>query len=207
MSDVFCPEGFIPVDAAIVKAAHCWFAESLEKTVPQLAISDGNIDAAVQALWQLNRAEWPWDAIEQTVTRLRNYLHQGAIKACYFPQNRPCQSIKQYFWATAKAADGALESNLYSPHENANRKQLHYRLFFKQSEFDALLNKQPKSLPRGKIPQIVEALRKMPGLTRPEQHEALKKIFRITHRDFWEAARQLPREVGRRATNRDKQES
>jgi hypothetical protein len=55
MSDVFCPEGFIPVETAILKVANRWFPESLETAVPQLATSDGNIEAAVQALRQLKR--------------------------------------------------------------------------------------------------------------------------------------------------------
>jgi hypothetical protein len=194
MSDVFCPEGFMPVEAAIVKAAHCWFSESLERAVPQLATSDSSIEGAVQALRRLRRAEWPWDAIEQTVTRLRNYLHQAKINAYYFTKDGR-QVVAQNFWATSEA-DGVLETGRYWPNGDPNiiehgepslvDEQPPTRFFFEQLELDALFVKKPKALPRSKIPELVDALRKLPHLTRPEQHEAIRGSFQdmIYHIDF-----------------------
>jgi hypothetical protein len=212
MSDDFCAEDFMPVKAAIVKAAHCWFPEPLERAVPQLATSDSNIDAAVQALWQLNRAEWPWDAIKQTVTRLRNYLHQAKITAYYFTKDAR-QVVAQNFWATSEA-DDVLESGLYWPDgypsiidhgepSTIDEQRRPPTLFFMQSELDALLSQRPtvrkRSFSSTEKQKLVEALRKLGHLTRPDQFTELQKSFpNLTHRVFREGAKQVPRKAGRR---------
>jgi hypothetical protein len=164
----WCPEGFTPAQAAIVKAAHGWFAGPLEKALPQLATSDGSIDAAVQSLRQLHRAEWPWDAFVQTLTRLRNSLYKhGKIKAYYFTENGP-QSVGKYFWATSEA-DDVLESGLYWPYGDPSiidhrdgstiDEQPPTTLFFKQSELAALLSKPPAAQKRRfpNMPELIEA--------------------------------------------------
>ena len=207
MSDVFCPEGFIPVETAILKVANRWFPESLETAVPQLATSDGNIEVAVQALRQLKRAEWPWDAIGQTITCLRNYLRQAKIKAYYFSKDGR-QTVGQNFWATSEAG-GVLAFGVYWPNGDPSTighrdpsiidEQRPTTLFLMQSEVDALLIKHRKALPRSKIPELVEALHELSDLSRPKQLEALRHLFPqhpITHRIFWEIAKQVPTHRG-----------
>jgi hypothetical protein len=165
MTGMFCPEGFILVTAATVLAAHFWFPAQLERAVPALATSDGSNDAAVQALLQLNRAEWSdplRDALAQTQNRLRNNLHQGNIKTYYFSEDGR-QSIGQDFWATSEA-DGALETGFYWPdgEPSATDERPPTTLFFMQSELHALFSKPPgkkKHLPESKKLELVQALR------------------------------------------------
>ena len=190
-----------------MKVANRWFPESLEKAVPQLATSHGNIEAAVQALRQLKRAEWPWDAIGQTITRLRNYLHQAKIKAYYFSKDGR-QTVGQNFWATSEA-DGVLEFGDYWPNGDPSiighrdpsiiDEQRPTTLFFMQSQVDALFIKHRKDLPRSKIPELVEVLGDLSDLSRSEQLEALRQSFpqyTITHRIFREIAKQVPTHRG-----------
>jgi hypothetical protein len=247
MSDVFCPEGFMLVEAAIVKAAHCWFPELLKEAVRQLATSDTNIDAAVQAnidatvqaleqlnraddstidaavqvLFQLNRAEWPkplWDAFAHTLNRLRNSLHQGKIKAYSFTKNGP-QPIGGHFWATSEA-DDVLETGRYWPNGEPSivdprepsildEQRRPTMLFFMRSEVDALLSKQPKRLPESKIPEVAATLSKLPHLSRPKQHEELRRLYPqylIPHRTFREVAKGVP-SLGHSPTKRSREDS
>ena len=80
-----------------------------------------------------------------TVSRLRNFLYQGTLKAYYFSHDG-CHSVSREFWATAQA-DGALESSTYWPFGQPTRwhdERPNYLLVLKQSELDALLSEQPE---------------------------------------------------------------
>jgi hypothetical protein len=212
----WCPDGFTPAQAAIVKAAHGWFPQPLEKALPQLATSDGSIDAAVQSLRQLDRAEWPWDAFVQTVNRIRNCLYQDEIRVYYFSENGS-QSIGKYFWAKSESHD-VLVSGLYWPNGDPSiidhrdgsivDEQLPSTVFFKQSELAALLSEPPaaqkRRFPSSKMPELIETLRKLEHLTRREQRDAIRKMpgfDHMTERNLQEAARAAPRTPGRRPRN------
>src|SRR5262245_29160514 len=128
----FCPDGYVPVQEAIVRAAEYWFPEgfaALEKSLaalersgaPQSEAKPGsNLDAVVRAFsqrqipagWQDDawRAEFA-DLWSQTAHRLRNLLHQDTMKAYYF-DNSGRQTVACNFWPTP-AADGVLETGMY----------------------------------------------------------------------------------------------
>jgi hypothetical protein len=212
----WCPEGFTPAQAAIVKAAHGWFPQPLEKALPQIATCDGSIDAAVQSLRQLHRAEWPWDALVQTLDRLRNCLCRGKIKAYYFSENGR-QSIPKHFWATSEA-DNVLETGYYWSNGVPSiidhvSEQPASTVFFKQSELSELLSKPYRKgppLPRSKIPELEEALRKHDDLNSQARRDAARKMpefepYHITDEIFRQAERGAPRPRGRPPANPDKQ--
>jgi len=107
----FCPDGYLPTRDAIVRASECWFPNKIAalKTAAapeSQAKSDNNIEAAVRA-FSLPQVPDAWrHAFEkiasQTVHRLRNFLHQGTLKAYYFTDNGR-HSVSREFWATAHA--------------------------------------------------------------------------------------------------------
>jgi hypothetical protein len=137
------------------------------------------------------------DIANQTVQRLRNFLHEQKLKAYYFDDSG-CRSVSPQFWATEQA-DGA---SWYESRPN-------YSLFLLQSELDVLLSEQPakkKPFPRAKMPELVAALRKLDDLpNRTAQLEALCNMpefrgFTITNAVFREAAKEAgPRRAGRKS--------
>ncbi len=141
--------------------------------------------------------------------RLRNFLHEGKLKAYYFGHDG-CHSVSREFWATTHA-DGEMESGTYWPFGKPPRlyeSRPNYPLFLLQSELDALLSEQPakkRPLPKSKMPELVAALRKLDDLpNRPAQFQALCDMpefreFKITNPLFREAARHVPRDAGRRS--------
>jgi hypothetical protein len=145
----------------------------------------------------------------QAVRQLRNLLHQGKLHGYYFGLGGR-QSVSREFWATADAG-GVLETGVYWPFGRPSRlyeERPNYPLFLSQSELDALLSAEPdkkRSLPRSKIPELVVALRELGSLpNREAQRKALCELpqfreFKITRADFSEAARQVPREPGRKS--------
>jgi hypothetical protein len=149
------------------------------------------------------------DIVNQTVHRLRNVLHQEKLKAYYFDDSG-CHPVSAEFWATAHA-DGVIESGSYWPFGRPPRwyeSRPNYPLFVAQSELEALLSEQPakkRPLPRAKMPEFVEALRKLDDLpNRAAQFQALCDMpefreFKITDALFREAARQVPRDPGRKS--------
>ena len=215
----FCPDGYVPAQEAIVRAAKYWFPEriaALERAAaPQSETKpDNSFEALARALSQPPGIPDAWrpafeEIASQTVRRLRNFLHQGKLKAYYFQQDG-CQPVSRDFWPTAQA-DGVMESGIYWPFGQPTRlyeSRPNYSLFLLQSELDALLSEQPakkRSLPLAKMPELVAALRKLDDLpNRAAQLQALCNMpefreFKITNALFRRAARQVPRDAGRRS--------
>jgi hypothetical protein len=214
----FCPDGYLPTREAIVRAAECWFSDEFAALQSAAAPgsqtkSDNDLDAAVRAFSQPQFPDaWrhPFAEIaSQTVYRLRNFLHQGKLKAYYFGDDG-CHSVSREFWATAQAR-GVVESGTYWPFGEPTRRheeRLRYPLFVKQSELDALLSEQPAEkpgLPGAKMPDLVAALRTLDDLpNREKQREALRKLpeferYHLTDDVFREAEKQVPRKPGRKS--------
>ena len=215
MVSVFCPVGYVPVQEAIARAAEYWlperFAAVEEAAAPQ---SETSLDAMARAPSQPTvipdalRHEFH-DIVNQTVHRLRNFLHQGKLKAYYFEDNG-CHSVSREIWATVHA-DGVMESGTYWPFGKPTRwyeSRPNYSLFLLQSELDALLTEQPakkRPLPNAKMPELVAALRKLDDLpNRTAQLQAVCNMpefreFKITHALFREAVRHVPRDAGRKS--------
>ena len=224
----FCPDGYMPTRKAIVRAAEYWFSEriaALERAeAPQSETkADNSSEAVARALSQPSliphalRNEFQ-DIANQTVHRLRNLLHQSELTAYYFDGlfGDGSHAVSSGFWATT-VADGAMEAGTYWPYGKPTQwyeSRPNYSLFLLRSDLDALLTEQPatkRPLPKAKMPELVDALRKLDDLpNRPTQFKALCDMsefrdFKITDVIFREAARQVPRDAGRkRGDNRDK---
>jgi hypothetical protein len=160
---LFCPEGYVPVRAAIERAAQYWFPEqvaAIETAVTGELAGDGKPNDSVSALTpaeQLKRALGSQRSISeglrqrienvftQTEHRLRTFLHRDTLSVYYFgtlfDQGR--QTAPPAFWATTEA-DGALLSGTYWPF---GRPRTRYEqkpaspLFFLETELTALLSK------------------------------------------------------------------
>jgi hypothetical protein len=216
----FCPDGYVPTQEAIVRAAKYWFPErfaALERAAARQQSEtkpDNSFEALARALSQPPGIPDAWrpafeDIASETMHRLRNFLHEGRLKAYYFGDDG-CHSVSRGFWATAHA-DGVLESGTYWPFGKPTRSyegRPNYSLFLLQSELDALLSEQPakkRDFPRAKMPELVAALRELDGLpNRAAQLQALCNMpefreFKITNALFRRAARQVPRDAGRRS--------
>lgn len=229
----YCPSGYVPTQGAIVKAAEYWFPErvaalgevfaALERLVaPQSETkqpSDNSLDALARAFSQSQiPAAWQddmWrhefkDLWSQTAHRLRNFLHQGTLKAYYFGDDG-CHHLSREFWATGQA-DGVIESGTYwpfgAPTTHLYGQRPNYSLFVKQLELDALLSVQPakkRPLPESKLPELVAAMRAHNDKrNRKEQREAVRELpeferYHLTDAAFRKAERQVPRDVGRRS--------
>ena len=187
MVSVFCPVGYVPVQEAIARAAEYWlperFAAVEEAAAPQ---SETSLDALARALSQPTvipdalRHEFH-DIVNQTVHRLRNFLHQGKLKAYYFEDNG-CHSVSREICATVHA-DGVMDSGTYWPFGKPTRwyeSRPNYRLFLLNSELDKLLSEQPakkRPFPDAKMPQLVAAIRRLDDLpNRAAQREAVCKM-------------------------------
>jgi hypothetical protein len=233
----FCPDGYLPAQEAIARAAECWFPErvaaigegfaALERLVaPQSETkqpSDNSLDALARAFSQSQiPAAWQddmWrhefkDLWSQTAHRLRNFLHQGTLKAYYFKDDG-CHNLSREFWATGKA-DGVIESGTYWPLRaptHLYEQRPNHSLFVKQSELDTLLSVQPakkRPLPESKLPELVAAMRTHNDKpNRKEQREAVRKLpefegYHLTDAVFREAERQVPRDAGRKSPRPEK---
>ena len=100
------------------------------------------------------------DIVNQTVHRLRNFLHQGKLNAYYFDTYAPP------FGTAEPLGDGKRRDGAHYDRSQVSVK-LFGQLFLLQSELDALLIKQPaekRPLPKAKIPELVAALRKLDDL-------------------------------------------
>ena len=218
MSD-FCPEGYLPTRAAIVRAAERWFPDEVAavESAAQLdsqATPDNSLEAVARAFSQPQVPDAWRHAFEQvatqTVHRLRHLLHQGTLNA-YFFRDDGCHSVSREFWATAQA-DGVMESGTYWPFglpTSWYERRPNYSLFFLRSELDALLSEQPakkRPFPGAKFPELVAALRKLDDLpNRAAQLQAVCDMpefrgFTITDAIFRGAAREAgPRRAGRKS--------
>jgi hypothetical protein len=209
----FCPDGYLPAQEAILRAAESWSpeqfaaldgdAESETETKPR-----DNIDAAVRAFSQPQLSDALKEAAIRAVRKLRNLLHQGRLRGYYF-RHGGRQSVSRDFWATAEA-DGTLELGIYWPFGRPTRLYVsrpNYALLFLQSELDALLSEphpEPKPFPSAKMPDLVAALRSVDDLpNREKQREVLRKLpefapYHLTDDVFREAEKQVPRKPGRK---------
>jgi hypothetical protein len=215
---IFCPDGYVPALEAMSRAAKYWFSDqivALERATGSQSETkqDHSVDAAARAFSQPQvpdalQLEFH-NIVNQTVHRLRNYLHRGNLKAYYFGHNG-CHSVPPEFWATAEA-DGVMESGIYWPFGEPPRlfeSRPNYPLLLRQSELDALLSEQAakkRPLPKAKMPELVAALRKHDHLpNRTAQLQALCNMpefreFKITSALFRQAARHVPRNAGRKS--------
>ena len=206
---VFCPDGYIPIPDAVLATAKFWFplqitaperiTESQSETKP-----DNSIDAAVSALLPPQVLDKLHKALNETAHRLRNFLHQGELKAYYF-ENDGHHSVSRDFWATTDA-DEVMELGIW-PFGEPSRGHGQRPLFLKELELDALLSEQPakkRPFPEAKMPDLVAALRRLDHLpNRKKQREAVRKLpefkeYRLTDDVFREAERQVPRRRGRK---------
>jgi hypothetical protein len=178
----FCPDGYVSSQEAVLLAAKFWFPEkvaslemvALEK-VNQEAVRSPSYPRLPEELRKL------FEGIAgQTVPRLRNFLHQGKLKAYYF-ENDGCRFVSREFWATAEA-DGVIESGTYWPFGNPTRwydKKPNYSLFMKQSELDVLQVVEPaenRQFPMRKKSDLAAAYRSPEIATlasRKDQREAI----------------------------------
>lgn len=197
----FCPEGYLSTQQAVYKAAENWFPPGFavsECLSPETDAAPKNpLEAAVHAFSQPSVPDIPdqWMYIfRETLTRLRNHLHQGSLKAYYFTRDgRHALAIE--FWAT-KQANGAIETGTYWPFD--------YALFVSRAEFDALFSEPPikkRPLPEAMASDVVAVLRKLDHLSREQQREELRKVFEqyhLTDSVLREAQKQVPRKPGRR---------
>jgi hypothetical protein len=214
----FCPDGYLPALKVIAAAAQRWFGQrfsSLENatTSHQEMALESHIERPVRIFSQPPIPDGCRQAFEEikneTVHRLRNFLHEGELRGYYFG-NDGRHTISPKFWVTAEA-EGVLESGVYWPFGRPSRvydQRPNYPLFLLQSELDTLLSAEPakkRSLPRSKISDVVAALRELGGLpNRQAQYQALCELpqfreFEITRAVFREAARLVPRERGRKS--------
>jgi hypothetical protein len=213
----FCPDGYLPTRDSVLRAAQSWFPDKIAALEPAAAGQTqtepkNDLEAAVRIFSQPSIPDEWRNIFEEirvlTVSRLRNFLHQGTLKAYYFSHNG-CHSVSREFWATAQV-DGALESSTYWPFGQSTRRydeRPHYLLVLRQLDLDALLSKQPSEIrpfPKAKMPDLVAALRKLEHLpNRTKQREALRKLpefaqYHLTDHVFREAEKQVPREPGRK---------
>jgi hypothetical protein len=166
---LFCPDGYVPVQAAIVRAAQCWFPEqttALETaTASELAINNKPSDdinglTPVERLARAFRGQpsvseglrrQAVDLLTQTEHRFRNFLDQGAFTAFYFGGlfDEGRHAVAREFWATTEA-DGVLMSGSYWPFGKPrawHEQRPSYPLFFLESQLAALLSEDPKPPP------------------------------------------------------------
>jgi hypothetical protein len=220
---VFCPDGYLPTQEALVPAAQYFFHEQIA-TIERAASAGSETkqknfaDEVARALSRskvLNTLQREFkNIINQTEHRLRNFLHRGKVNAYYFDGDGR-HSVSRAIWATPHA-NGALVAGafysvprtLWSTVKVSGPFEGFGPLFLLQSELNALLTKHPakkRPLPKSKVPELVAALRKLDDLpNRPAQLRALSDMpefreFRITHALFREAARQTPRDPGRKS--------
>lgn len=162
---LFCPDGYVPVQEAIAKAALHWFSEQIATL--ETATADGSaiksnpntdvnamtrLDALTRALGKPSISEGLLQQFEhiltQTEHRLRNFLHQGVLTAYYFGGlfHLGRNAVAHGFWATTEA-DGVLMSGTYWPFGKArarHEQRPNFPLFFLESELAASLSDEPK---------------------------------------------------------------
>jgi hypothetical protein len=156
----FCPEGYVPIQKAIVSAAEYWFAQELaaimaaatdrlapknerESGIQRLALSLSRLSISDDV--RLEAA----DIMIRTANKLRHFLHEGRLlKACYFGDGLFAgrHDIASEFWATTDA-DHVLESGTFFPlgePSSLRERRLNYLVFLLQAELDALLSEPKK---------------------------------------------------------------
>jgi hypothetical protein len=100
----FCPDGYVSSQEAVLRAAQFWFPEKVA-SLDTVVLENVNKES-VRTLSYPQLPEELRKLFEgiagQTVPRLRNFLHQGKLKAYYF-ENDGCRTVSRKFWATAQA--------------------------------------------------------------------------------------------------------
>jgi len=218
----FCPSGYVPSQTVIVEATQYWFADRLVELEETAAASSATqaapksgVDLLARALSQQQVPDALLrelaDIVQQTIHRLRNFLHEGKVlKAYYFGGLFPgCHEVTPELWATPEA-DDILESGTYFPFGKPSRsheRRLNCQIFFRKAELDTLLSEQqaPKRpLPESRKPELAAALLKLDHLpNRAAQREAVRELpefrqYRITDAVFREVSKKVPRPLGRR---------
>jgi hypothetical protein len=195
-----------------------WFPEQFNQFVEAMESQpasrpEGPIEQAVQAFSPpqipgVSRDAWE-NIVTLTVHRLRNLLHQGRLDAYYFDEYGS-HIVRRDSWVTPKT-NGVLESGTYWPFGVPSRvyeRQPNYRLFLRQTQLDKLLSEESskkRPFPKSKMSELVAALRRLDHHpNRRAQYEALRELpefreYKITAAIFREAARNVPREAGRKS--------
>jgi hypothetical protein len=157
--NTFCPDGYVPIQEAVFRAAGYWFPDRLaaleraaapqsetERTKTEDALARALSESQIPAPWQ----DPTWrhafaDVWIQAADRLRHFLHQDTVKAYYFTDDG-CHHLSKEFWATTQA-DGVLESGIYwpfgAPAHWYEQQRPNYPLFVKQLDLDRILSDQP----------------------------------------------------------------
>lgn len=186
---LFCPEGYVPVQVAIARAAQSWFPEEMtaletaragELAIDNKPSDDVNALTPVERLAEAFRGQpsiseglrqQVEDLLTKTEDRLRKPLHRGVLTAYYFgglfDQGR--HAVAREFWATTEA-DGVLMSGTYWPFGKPrawHEPRPSYQLFFLESQLATLLSEDPKPPPhlrqagnrRGRKPTKLEQVK------------------------------------------------
>jgi hypothetical protein len=222
--NTFCPDGYVPIQKAVFRAAEYLSPDRLAALERAAAPQSGtertkSEDALARALSE-SQISPPWqdptwrhefeDVWSQAADRLRNFLHQDMVRAYYFT-NDGCHHLSREFWATAQA-DSVLEIDwpFGATAHGYEQQRPNYRLFVKQLDLDRILSDQPAKklpFPVSKLPELVTAMRTHNDKpNRKELREALRKLpefepYQLTDAVFREAERQVPRNPGRKAPN------
>jgi hypothetical protein len=161
---LFCPEGYVPVQEAIGRAAQSWFPEqkaALETATASELAMDNKPSDDVNALTPVERLADAFrgqpsisqklrqqflDLQTKTEDRLRKPLHRDVLTAYYFG-GQGLRAVPREFWATTEA-DGVLMSGSYWPFGKPrawHEQRPSYPLFFLESQLATLLSEDPKS--------------------------------------------------------------
>lgn len=159
--DSFCPDGYVFVQEALVRAATCWFQEELGAIEAEGELRREELNDKLSSLSDTERlarafaiSAIPQDLqrriqhlLVQAERRLRNYLHQGNLTAYYFGGliDHERRDVPREFWATAEA-DGILRSGVYWPYgkpHQRHKQRPNRSLYFLASELETLLSSQP----------------------------------------------------------------
>jgi hypothetical protein len=196
----FCPDGYVPVQDAVIIAAQYWFADRWAE-IEKLA---GGVAELARAL---SRPPIPdalrdpcADIVTQTVHRLRNHLYQGLLKAYYFGglvgPSEGRQTLPREFWTTSDA-DDVLEEGIYLPLGRPSKwyepPRPSFPLFFLEAELDALLSGQKPAHQQTSAAQTDPPGRK-PG-QQSIKDRACEAVLSILNHD----AKRPPRRHGRKA--------
>jgi hypothetical protein len=220
--NTFCPDGYAPIQEAVLRAAGYWFPDKLaaleRAAAPQSETKQTKTEDALARALSESQFPPPWqdatwrrafeDVWIHAADRLRNFLHQDTLRAYYFTDDG-CHHLSGEFWATTQA-DGVLESGIYWPlgaPARSYERRPNYPLFVKQLDLDRILSDQPAKklpLPESKLPELVAAMRAHNDKpNRKEQREAVRKLpeferYHLSDALFRKAEKQVPRDAGRK---------
>ncbi len=163
---VFCSDGYVPSQIAIIEASQSWFGDRWVELEATAAASQATEPEPKDGALALVLTQPPLPrALEQALTeiflqtagRLRNVLFEGKLLTAYYFGGvfEGRHEVSPGFWATPQA-DGVLESGAYYPFGKPGRwyeRPLICPIFFQRAELTTLLSVQQsskKQLPESK---------------------------------------------------------